>query len=255
MPSPTRCETSSILHTFALPRRQAETAERRPPYTGRTCGTIAVAAAVKDHATKGIMGSILYPTAILAAVLALQIPAPAQENHDKNQDNTPPPQSQAQPSQPQTRPAPSPDPDDHRFTIHPVEGGFVRLDMRTGELASCAPAGDGWSCAPGRDDRAALDREIAQLRRDNAVLKNALLERGVPLPDGMMPNISASTGPLWDDEPVPRPPQTVPPTVTAPAPGAPQGDEVHGIMTAVEKSWRRLVEMVTNLQRDLQKKE
>jgi hypothetical protein len=194
------------------------------------------------------MGPILYPTAILAMVVALQIPALAQENQDNPPQATVPPQSQVQPS-------PAQDADDHRFAFHRIEGGFVRLDMRTGELASCTPKGADWSCVPGRDDRAALDREIARLQRDNATLKNALLEHGVPLPDGMAPNPPASGGRWGGEESIPRPPQTVPPTASAPAPGAPQDDEVDRIMTAVEKGWRRLVEMVTNLQRDLQKKE
>jgi hypothetical protein len=194
------------------------------------------------------MGPILYLTAILAAVMALQNPALPQENEDNSPRAPVPAPSQAQPSPPQ-------DSDNHRFAFHRIEGGFVRLDMRTGELASCTPKGADWNCVPGGDERAALDREIARLRRDNATLKNALLEHGVPLPEGMAPNPPASSGRWGSDEPIPRPPQTVPPTVSAPAPGAPQDDEVDRIMTAVEKGWRRLVEVVTNLQRDLQKKE
>jgi hypothetical protein len=194
------------------------------------------------------MGPILYLTAILAAVMALQNPALAQENQDNPPRAPVPAPSQAQLS-------PLPDSDNHRFAFHRIEGGFVRLDMRTGELASCSPKGADWNCVPGGDERAALDREIARLQRDNATLKNALLEHGVPLPEGMAPNPPAGGGRQGGEEPIPRPPQTVPPTATAPAAGAPQDGEVDRIMTAVEKGWRRLVEMVTNLQRDLQKKE
>jgi hypothetical protein len=139
--------------------------------------------------------------------------------------------------------------------FHRVEGGYVRLDLRSGELASCTSSGADWNCVPGRDERAALDREIARLQRDNASLKNALLERGVPLPDGMAPSTPAASGHRSAEESIPRPPQTVPPTASAPTPGAEQDDEVDRIMTAVEKGWRRLVDMVMNLQRDLQKKE
>jgi hypothetical protein len=205
------------------------------------------------------MGSTPHPTviraAILAAAMALQAPALAQGNQDNPPHAPVPAPAQSQQAQPQEAPSPPPQaPDDRRFTFHRIEGGFVRLDMRTGELASCAPKGADWNCTPGGDERAALDREIAQLRRDNAILKNTLLEHGVPLPDGMAPNPPARTG-RWsgDEEPVPRPPQTVPPTASAP--GTAQDDEIDRIMTAVEKGWRRLVEMVTNLQRDLQKKE
>jgi hypothetical protein len=200
-----------------------------------------------------ILTTALLTTALLAAATALQAPALAQGNPAQgNQDNNPPPATAPASSQ---APSPPPDSDNSRFTFHRIDGGFVRLDMRTGELAACTPKGADWNCTPGSDVRAALDREIAKLQRDNAILKNALLEHGVPLPDGMAPNPPASPGRRGGDEPVPRPPQTVPPTASAPAPGASQDDEVDRIMTAVEKGWRRLVEMVTNLRHDLQKKE
>src|SRR5262249_60735400 len=99
---------------------------------------------------------------------------------------------------------------------------------------------------------------IARLQRDNAALKNALLEHGVPLPDASTP----SSAPV-PAETIPRPPQTVPPTVSAPPPSAKSGEpdrasrddaEVERIMTMMEKVWRRLVETMMNIQRDLQKK-
>jgi len=193
------------------------------------------------------MGPTPYLTVILAAAMALQTPALAQGNQDNPAQAPVPAQSQVQPSPPQD--------DNHRFAFHRFEGGFVRLDMRTGELASCALQGADWNCTPSRDERAALDHAIAQLQRDNAILKNALLEHGVQLPDGMAPNPPARNGRWGGDEPIPRPPQTVPPTASGPTPGTPQDDEIDRIVTAVEKGWRRLVEMMTNLQRDLQKKE
>ena len=42
------------------------------------------------------------------------------------------------------------------------------------------------------EDRAVLENEIARLRHENAVLKKDLLERGLPLPAGTMPDPSAS---------------------------------------------------------------
>jgi hypothetical protein len=143
---------------------------------------------------------------------------------------------------------------DHgRFVFHPIANGFLRLDMATGAVASCTPAGTVWNCVAGRDERAALDREIARLQRDNAVLKNALLQHSVPLPDGMAPNPPAGAPGVASEEPIPRPPQTVPPTPAAPGMPAPSADSTFDhIVDAVEKGWRRLVEMTTNLRRDLE---
>ena len=200
------------------------------------------------------MGSyILYLMAVIAAMAALQVPGLAQEGSAQTPAQQP--QSRTTPPQPPlTQPA---DSDNRRFVFHSIDGNFLRLDMRTGAVAACSRTGADWTCVPSRDERAALDREIEQLQRDNATLKNALLEHGVPLPDGMAPAPPSGTG--WGgDETIPRPPQTVPPTAAAPgtpAPDASHDDGFHRVTDAVEKAWRRLVEVMKDLQHDLQKKE
>jgi hypothetical protein len=200
-----------------------------------------------------IMGPFLY---VIAILVMMPRPLLAQENSAE----TPRPQPQVQQSQP--------DFNNPRFVFHPSGGGFLRLDLVTGAVASCSQNAADWTCVPGRDERAALDREIARLQRDNAALKNALLEHGVPLPNGLSadaptsPAGGGSGGAPVRAETIPRPPQTVPPAASAPPsakPGEPDhasGDdaEVERIMTMMEKVWRRLVEMMMSIQRDLQKK-
>ena len=206
--------------------------------------------------------------AILALAATSAAPLCAQENARENtqgtaqeplQDNAretpaPPaqPQSQVQPQQP-------PEFADPRFAFHRIENGFLRLDLRTGAVASCSPQADGWACVPGRDERAALDGEIARLRRDNAALKNALLARGVPVPNDMKvdaPPVPAAPAPA---ESVPRPPQSVPPVPAPPKSTEPDrasrdDAEIERALMVMEKIWRRLVEMMMNIQRDMQKK-
>jgi len=194
-----------------------------------------------------IMGPFLYAIAIL---VMMSRPLLAQENSVEISTPSPRPQPQVQQSQP--------DFSNPRFVFHRSGGGFLRLDLVTGAVASCSQNAADWTCVPARDERAALDREIVRLQRDNAALKNALLERGVPLPNDMK-----ADAPTVPAETIPRPPQTVPPTASAPPPSAKPGEpdhasrddaEVERIMTMMEKVWRRLVEMMMNIQRDLQKK-
>jgi len=214
------------------------------------------------------------PLLYLIAVLAM-MPRPllAQENSVEIPAQPPRPQPQA----PLPYPLPqagegregAPDSGNPRFAFHAIDGGFLRLDLVTGAVASCRQDGAGWTCVPGREERAALDREIARLQRDNAALKNALLEHGVPLPSDMKADASTpasragSGGAPAPAETIPRPPQTVPPTTSAPPPSVKSGEEhraspddaeIERIMTMMEKVWRRLVEMMMNIQRDLQKK-
>jgi hypothetical protein len=64
-------------------------------------------------------------------------------------------------------------PEGEHFTLQPVEGGFLRLDKRTGAVSFCT-AKEGVSvCRLGADERAALESEIERLRAENARLKSA----------------------------------------------------------------------------------
>ena len=127
-------------------------------------------------------------------------------------------------------PEPPPGSDDPRFAFHRSGDGVARLDRRTGQVSYCAPRASGWSCLATPDDRAAYEAEIGRLRSENAALKQALLERGLPLPGGVKP-----------EEPGLRPPQDL---------KTPGEADVDRVMSLFEKVWRRLVEMMANLQRD-----
>jgi hypothetical protein len=209
-----------------------------------------------------IMGPFL---CVIAILVMISRPLSAQENPAETPAQAPRPQ-------PQVAREGAPDFSNPRFVFHRSGDGFLRLDLVTGAVASCSQNTADWTCVPGRDERAVLDHEIARLRRDNAALKNALLEHGVPLPNDMKadaPTLPSATGgggsrgaPV-PAETIPRPPQTVPPTASAPPPPAKSGEpdhasrddaEIERIMTVMEKVWRHLVEMMMNIQRDLQKK-
>jgi hypothetical protein len=125
--------------------------------------------------------------------------------------------------------------DERRYQFNPVEGGTLRLDTRSGQVSLCSRRAAGWACALVADDRAALDQEIGRLQADNSRLqadngrlKQSLLDRGAPLPDGATP-------PADRGETTPR------------------RDEIDRMMSTLERVWRRLVEMIVNLQKDMGK--
>ena len=154
---------------------------------------------------------------------------------------------------------------DGRFALYRIDDGFVRLDRRTGEVAACSRRADGWACDAAAEERTAFDQKLERLQRDNAVLKQALLDRGLPLPDGMA-GIASAAPPAAEAAPsggalVPRPPQTVPPAASM-APKAGEADraareevEIDRIMNIANRVWRRVVDMARTMQRDLQGKE
>lgn len=60
-----------------------------------------------------------------------------------------------------------------RYAMTPTDGGFLRLDKETGAVSFCAVENGLASCRIGADERAALEAEIARLRRENAELNAA----------------------------------------------------------------------------------
>ena len=131
--------------------------------------------------------------------------------------------------------AQGPESDDTRYQFNRVEDGYLRLDLKTGQVALCNRRTVGWSCLAVPDDRAALDSEIARLQTENAALKKALLDRGLPLPGGVKSETPVARNGDSDLK-------------------LPSNADIDRVMAAVERVWRRLVEMIVNLQRDVLKK-
>jgi hypothetical protein len=150
----------------------------------------------------------------------------------------------AQDSATQSKAAPPPSPDDSRYSFHRMGDGFVRLDSRTGQLAQCGWAATGWSCKMVPDERAALENEIGRLQRDNAELKKSLLSRGLELPSGIVAESPVAA---------PVPPANVP-DPSAKEPKMPSDAELDRAFSFMKNVWRRLVDMMIDLQRDMQKK-
>jgi hypothetical protein len=150
----------------------------------------------------------------------------------------------AQDSATQSQAAPPPGPDDSRYSFHRIGDGFVRLDSRTGQLAQCGWSATGWSCKMVPDERAALENEIGRLQRDNAELKKSLLSRGLELPSGIVAEAPVAA---------PVPPANVP-DPSAKEPKMPSDAELDRAFSFMKNVWRRLVDMIIDLQRDMQKK-
>ena len=131
--------------------------------------------------------------------------------------------------------AQSPDTEDNRYQLNRVDDGYLRLDLKSGQVSLCTRREVGWACRAVPDERAALDGEIARLQNENAALKKSLLDRGLPLP-GAVTSVPPVAGNTDNDLKLPR------------------HADIDRMMAAVEKAWRRLVEMFANLQKDLMKK-
>ena len=121
---------------------------------------------------------------------------------------------------------PAPDSENGRYTFSQMPDGMLRLDTRTGAVSICARKDTGWACNTVPDERQALDNEVARLQRENGALKKDMLARGLPLPGGVASAPSTSQRELNLKVPLPS------------------DAEIDRVMSAFEKMWRRLQDMV-----------
>ena len=128
-----------------------------------------------------------------------------------------------------------PESEDSRYTFNRADDGYLRLDGRTGQVSICTRRPVGWACQLVPDERSALEAEIARLQGETAALKKDLLARNLPLPGSIKPD--------------PPAPKTVEPRLQLP-----NDADLDKMLNFIEKVWRRLVEMIVSLQKDVMKK-
>jgi hypothetical protein len=130
----------------------------------------------------------------------------------------------------------APPSEDSRYTFNRVDDGYLRLDGRTGQVSICAQRPAGWACQAVPDERAALEAEIARLQAENVAVKKELIARNLPLPGTVNPEAPA----VSPDEPRLQ---------------LPNDADLNKVMNFVEKVWRRLLEMIATVHKDLLKKQ
>jgi len=184
------------------------------------------------------------PVAIAAALACAALPSLAQAP-DSGATPTAPDVSAASP-QPSPAQAPGPQPAPKaseaippaappgRFGFNRVDGGFLRLDSQTGDVAFCSPRTAGWTCETAAEDRAALEKEIGRLQDEVTGLKRELANLREPPP--------------------PRPPADLAPPAEKPDDAAKLREDLERARVAFENAWQRLLDMLVNFQKDVMRK-
>lgn len=126
-----------------------------------------------------------------------------------------------------------------RYAFSRVDGGFLRFDSISGQVAMCSQRSAGWACQAVPDDRAALDSEFARLQSEVTQLKSELAA------------LRASSEP-------PRPPAELAPRAEGDAKTGglklPTDEDIKWARAAIQRLWRQFVDMVTDLQKDVERK-
>ncbi len=71
-------------------------------------------------------------------------------------------------------------PEGQRYSMSPVEGGFLRLDRETGTVSYCTVKEGVSACRASAEERETFEAELSRLRQENAELKSRLA--AVPRP-------------------------------------------------------------------------
>ncbi len=130
-----------------------------------------------------------------------------------------------------------PPPPRGRFSFAPVDEGFLRFDHKSGDVALCKPQNGSWSCDAVPDSSAARQKEIADLRDQVAALQTEVASLRAPPPP-----------------PHPVPPQTVPPAPDDQTGSITLKQDIARARGYLADAWRRLVDMIDNLQKDMMRK-
>ena len=127
----------------------------------------------------------------------------------------------------------TPAPAEGRYVFSRVDDGFLRLDTRTGQVSLCGRQTVGWASPDGsRGSDRAGERDYGRLQRENAVLKEDLMSRGLSLPRGVMPEPQGAD----------RRDLTL---------RLPDHADVDRVVMFVGRVWRRMVEVIASAQSQL----
>jgi hypothetical protein len=137
-----------------------------------------------------------------------------------------------------------PETENGRYALSQTPDGVMRLDTRTGQVSNCSKSGDGWACLVVPDERAAMDAEIGRLQAENQKLKTQLAAR-----DQTVTGKSDEALPKSDSlkKPEPKTAEGGRNKIEIPLPNDQDMDRV---MSFLERTWRRLIDMANRLQKD-----
>jgi cell division protein FtsB len=186
---------------------------------------------------------VLIFTAIFAGAV---VPAQAQAVIDVEGQKAAAPQLQGQG---QAQPLSS-----GRYSFSRVDDGFLRLDNASGEVAYCSARPVGWACEAVAIDRSVLDTKTASVQTQVALL--AKLDSEIARLHDEIESLKREVAALKEPPP-PRPPADLSAPLekgSTSSANLPTQQDMARAREYLEETWRRLVEMIVAIQKDIMRK-
>jgi hypothetical protein len=157
-----------------------------------------------------------------------------------------------------------------RFTFNRIDNGFLRLDTQSGEVAYCRAQAAGWACQAVPENRSGLEADVARLQSDLTALKTLQSDiSALQTEVTALKTLKSEIARLQDEIAAVRrevaalkepPPPRPPADLTAPGKSddvvikLPTHEDIARARNFIEKTWHRLVEMITAVQKDVMQK-
>ena len=116
-----------------------------------------------------------------------------------------------------------------RYSMTPIDNGFLRLDSETGAVSVCKTDDEKWSCKSVTDDRLAIQKRIDQLEQDNSALSAEIAR------------LEALLGEQTD---------TTSPQKRTAVPVLPSDEEVDKFIGFINRTAKKFKDMIENLKSD-----
>jgi hypothetical protein len=157
-----------------------------------------------------------------------------------------------------------------RFTFNRIDNGFLRLDTQSGEVAYCRAQAAGWACQAVPENRSGLEADVARLQSDLTALKTLQSDiSALQTEVTALKTLKSEIARLQDEIAAVRrevaalkepPPPRPPADLTAPGKSddvvikLPTHEDIARARNFIEKTWHRLVEMISAVQKDMMQK-
>jgi hypothetical protein len=157
-----------------------------------------------------------------------------------------------------------------QFTFNRIDNGFLRLDTQSGQVAYCRAQAAGWACQAVPENRSGLEADVARLQSDMTAMKTLQSDVSALKTDmAALKTLKSDIARLQEEIAAVRrevaamkepPPPRPPADLTPPAKNdevvikLPTHEDLARARNFIEKTWHRLVEMISAVQKDMMQK-